>query len=106
MGGQRGALPKNGRWRFWKKEKFSHVTLVTLVAMTTSPVPLNSTLPHDPPDNDKNVLELRAETFRREGVMATGFLPHYGNDVVANVTLPHQLLPVVRGEGEQRGNVE
>lgn len=38
-------------------------------------------------DDDKHMLEMRADVFRGEG-KGPGLLEHYGDDIVANVPLP------------------
>ena len=56
------------------------------------------------PDDDEDVLELRLEVGD-EGERAR-ILEDDGDDVVADVALARQLLPVVGREGQQRGDVE
>lgn len=56
------------------------------------------------PDDDKDVLELRLDVG--DEWESSGLLKDDGDDVVANVPLARQLLPVVRGVRQQRGHVE
>lgn len=53
----------------------------------------------------EHMLELGANGFGCERERAR-FLEHDGNYVVPDVTFAEQLLPVVRSEGEQGGDVE
>ena len=56
------------------------------------------------PDDDEDVLELRLEV--RDERERAWLLEDDGDDVVADVALARQLLPVVGREGQQRRHVE
>lgn len=59
----------------------------------------------DNADDDEDVLELRADVLGRER-KGSRFLEDDGHDVVPDVTLPQQLLPVVGRERQQRRHVK
>ena len=85
----------------WTNAPITHATLLIIPLIPVLRV-LRARVVH--PDDDEDVLELRLEVGD-EGERAR-LLEDDGDDVVADVALPRQLLPVVGREREQGGHVE